>query len=143
MEKITIILARKKPHLHTVTSSSSASDALYQMCCENVDHLIVVDNNKFVGLLTEHDIASKGMFSNKPLHKMVVKEIINTGLPMVTTDDTVERCMKLMRQHNVKYIPVFEDYAFKGVVTADDIIEEAVFNRGRIFDSEKEESAYA
>ncbi|MDP9230967.1 MAG: CBS domain-containing protein [Bacteroidota bacterium] len=134
MEKVTDILNRKQQHFRTVKSNCAASDALYQMSCENVEHLAVMDGDRFMGMITEHDIASKGMFSKKPLNKIHVKEVMNTGLPVITTDDTVERCMKLMQQHKVRYLPVFEGFHFMGVVSSDDIIEEAVSNRDRIFD---------
>ncbi|HET9744167.1 MAG TPA: CBS domain-containing protein, partial [Chitinophagaceae bacterium] len=58
--------------------------------------------------------------------------------PAATTDDTVERCMQLMRQHHVRYLPVFEDYSFRGIVSTEDILEEAVNNRMEIFDTAAE-----
>ncbi|MEJ0104996.1 MAG: CBS domain-containing protein [Bacteroidota bacterium] len=60
MEKIASILSRKQPHFNNVSSSSLVSDALFQMSCQNIDYLVVVDENgKFAGLLSEHDIATK------------------------------------------------------------------------------------
>lgn len=137
MEKITSILAKKEPHFHTVSPASSAEEALCQMCCENVDYLIVInDDEKYIGLITEHDIASKVMFVNKQMTKTTVEDIMNKRLPAATTDDTVERCMQLMRQHNIRYLPVFENFSFKGIVSSEDILEEAVNSRLQIFDAE-------
>ena len=135
MEKITSILAKKELHFNTVSPGSSADSALSRMCHENLEYLIVMDDQKYVGLLTEHDITSKAVIRNKPLTKTKVSEIMNNRLPAATTDDTVERCMQLMRQHHVRYLPVFEISSFRGIVSSDDIIEEAVNNRMEIFDS--------
>ena len=135
MEKITSILAKKELHFHTVSPGSSAETALSRMCHENVDYLIVMDDEKYVGLITEHDIASKAVIRNKQLTKTKVGEIMNNNLPAAATDDTVERCMQLMRQHHVRYLPVFEIHSFRGIVSSDDIIEEAVNNRMEIFDT--------
>jgi FOG: CBS domain len=60
---------------------------------------------------------------------------MNKGLPAATTDDTVETCMQLMRQHHVRYLPVFEIHSFRGIVSSEDILEEAVYNRMEIFDA--------
>jgi CBS domain-containing protein len=141
MERITLVLERKEAHFHTVSPGCSINNALQQMHCENVDHLVVMDDEeRFLGILSDHEIANKVLFGRKPLHNTTVREVMNTHLPVATTDDTVEKCMRMMRQHNVRYLPVFEDFDFKGVVSSDDIIREVVANRMKIFDSEENEN---
>lgn len=138
MEKITSILARKEPHFHTVSPASSVDKALSQMCCENVEYLIVMDDDeKYIGLITEHDITTKVLFVNKNSNATSVGAIMDKRLPAATTEDTVENCMQMMRQHRVRYLPVFENYLFRGIVSSDDILEEAVKNRTEIFDNER------
>ena len=137
MEKITSILAKKHPNFHTVSPGSKVSDAVSQMCCENIDHLIVLDDNeRFLGILSEHDITLRAMSSKQPLNKTEVKDVMNTRLPVATTNDSVERCMQLMRQFNVRLLPVFEGFHFCGVVSSEDIIREAVYSRMKIFDED-------
>jgi signal-transduction protein with cAMP-binding, CBS, and nucleotidyltransferase domain len=141
MEKITTILIRKEAHFHTVSPECKINDALQQMQCENVDCLVVLDDDdKFLGILSDHDIASKVVFGKATLQNSRVKEIMNTNLPVATTYDTVEKCMRTMRQHNIRFIPVFEGLEFKGVVSSDDIIHEIVANRTEVFDPEEDQS---
>ena len=138
MEKITSILAKKEPHFHTVSPASSVDKALSQMCCENVEYLIVMDDDeRYIGLITEHDITTKVLFGNKNSNSTSVGAVMNKRLPAASTEDTVENCMQMMRQHRVRYLPVFENYSFKGIVSTDDILEEAVRNRTEIFDTER------
>jgi signal-transduction protein with cAMP-binding, CBS, and nucleotidyltransferase domain len=137
MEKITNILSKKQPHFHTVSPQTSLSDALNQMCCENVEYLVVIDEeDRYMGLISEHEIASKVIAANKSLTKTKVKETMNLRLPFATTEDTVEKCMRLLQQHHVRYLPVFEGFQFWGIVSSEDILEEAVNNRMEIFDAE-------
>ena len=135
MEKITSILAKKETHFQTVSPGSSAHTALSRMCHENLDYLIVMDDGNYIGLVTEHDITTKAIIANRQLAKTKVSDIMNNRLPAATTDDTVERCMQLMRQHHVRYLPVFEIHSFRGIVSSEDILEEAVNNRMEIFDA--------
>ena len=139
MEKVTNILTRKHPHFNTISPLCTVSDALHRMCCENVDHLIVLDGDDYRGVLSEHDITVKLMYFSKPLNKIYVQDIMNTGLPVASNEDTLERCMLLMKQFSVRYLPVFDGLIFKGIISSDDIIEEAVFNRTDIFDPQREE----
>jgi CBS domain-containing protein len=141
MEKITSILCRKEAHFHTVSPDCFVTEALQQMHCENVDFLVVIDDDeRFLGVLSDHDVATNVLYGRKPLHKTAVREIMNTHLPVATTEDTVEKCMRTMRQHNVRFIPVFEGFRFKGVVSSDDILYEVVENRMDIFDAEEDQS---
>ncbi len=139
MEKITTILDKKQTHFNRISPECSVSHALSRMSTENTEYLIVLDEDeKFLGLLTEHDIARKTIFSNQPIDELCVREMMNTKIPFADVDDTVEHCMRLMKRHNTRYLPVFEGFGFRGIVSSDDILEEAVSNRNGIFD-EKEE----
>ncbi len=141
MEPITSILNRKEAHLHTVSPESLVTNALQQMRSENVDYLVVINNDeRFLGILTDHDVATKIIFGKKSLNKALVREIMNTRLPVATTDDTVEQCMRTMRQHNVRFLPIFDGFDFRGVVSSDDIMHEVVESRMEVFDSEEDQS---
>ncbi|MCW3116235.1 MAG: hypothetical protein JWM28_317, partial [Chitinophagaceae bacterium] len=55
MQKLLSILSRKQTYFQNVSSSSYVSEALFQMSCQNLDYLVVIDDNEnFAGVLTEH-----------------------------------------------------------------------------------------
>ena len=138
MENVTVLLSKKQSHFNKISPNSSISDALCRMSCQNIDYLIVVDDDeKFLGLLTDHDIATKTVFANKSLTTTKVKQMMNTRWPVADADNTVEDCMKLMSRYNVRYVPVFKNLSFLGVVSTDDILQEAVSHRSKIFDVEE------
>ena len=113
------------------------------MNSENTGYLIVVDNNdNFLGLLTEHEIAAKGMYSIKNADTIKVDELMNTKLPWANCDDTVEACMRLMCQHHVQQIPVFENFHFRGIISADDLLQEVMLMRTEVFDDDRETAIY-
>jgi CBS domain-containing protein len=135
MEKLNQILSRQQPHFINITPGSSIRDALCRMSTLNTEYLIVMDGkNKFLGLLTEKDIARKALFLNLPLAETKVEDLMTTQWPFADVNNTVDECMNTMKAHHVKYIPVFENLEFVGVVSADDILMEAVMQRQEIFD---------
>ncbi len=143
MEKITVILNRKEPHFRVVSPDCTVNDALSRMNCENIDHLVVMDeDDRFMGVITEHDIASKALLEKTPITKSPVKKFVNKRLPIASTEDTVEQCLQRMQQYKVKLLPVFEGFAFKGIVTSDDILKEAASNRSDIFDEDETPIVY-
>lgn len=135
MENVTVLLARKQSHFNKISPNCTISDALCRMSCQNTDYLIVMDeDDRFLGLLTEHDIATKTIFNNRSITLTKVNQLMNTRWPVADANDTVEDCMMLMSRYNVRYVPVFKNLNFLGVVSSEDILQEAVSHRSAIFD---------
>src|SRR5215204_3207243 len=134
MEKVADVLDRKYPQFNTVSPNCFVSDALYQMSCENVDHLIVLEDDKFMGVLTDHDIASKVLFDERPLKAIPVREFMNRTLPVATSDASLEQCMQLMERFNAKHLAVYDSFVFKGVVCSQDLMQEALKKRKDTFE---------
>jgi signal-transduction protein with cAMP-binding, CBS, and nucleotidyltransferase domain len=138
MEKVSDLLTRKYPQFNTSTSSCLISDALYQMCCENVDFLIVMEDNKFKGIITEHDIVSRILFEDRPLNKIEVNEFVNTSVPVTTPEASLQSCMQMVERFNVKHIAVYDHFDFKGVISSHDLMQEALHSPQQFFVEEQE-----
>ena len=138
MEKVAELLARKFPQFNTASLNCLVSDALYQMCCENVDYLIVMENNKFKGIITEHDIVSRILFEDRPLNKIQVAEFVNTSVPVTTPDASLQSCMQMVERFNTKHIAVFNRFEFNGVISSYDLMQEALHSPQRFFVEEQE-----
>jgi predicted transcriptional regulator len=128
MPNVSVILERKFPQFNTVSSDHLVSDALYQMCAENVDYLIVMNGEKFVGILTEHDVTNKVLFANKPLNELKVQDFLNKNLPVASSNNSLAYCMQLLERHNARYLAIYDDFTFKGVVSANDLMHEMIAN---------------
>jgi predicted transcriptional regulator len=60
---------------------------------------------------------------------------MSTSLPMVDLDESVEKCMQLLNSHKTRYLLVFDgSKTFKGVITINDVLREAIENKELIFD---------
>ena len=139
MEKVITLLDKKQSHFNKISPDCSLSDAFGRMSSQNAEYLSVVDDNeKFLGILTEHDIARKTVYSNQSPDKINVKEVMNTKIPFANIDDSIHYCILLMKQYHTRYLPVFESFSFRGIISRDDILEEAMHSKKGIFD-EKEE----
>jgi CBS domain-containing protein len=126
MEKVADVLDRKYPQFNKVIPECLVSDALYQMACENADFLIVLQDGKFQGIITDHDIASRVLFDHRPLNKIQVREFMSRTLPVTTSDSPLEYCMQLMERYNVKHVAIFDRFDFRGVLSSQDILHESI-----------------
>lgn len=129
METLTSVLGRNFPQFNTITANTTVRDALYKMYCEHVDYLIVLEDDKYAGLLTEHDVAGKVLFSDKPLQQTFVKEFMTTEVPVVTADDSLEYAMQLLEHYNARYLAVYNSFDFKGIISAQDLMRQALRKR--------------
>lgn len=142
MESVADVLRCKYPQFNTISSRRSIYDALNQMHCENVDYLIVLDDEQFVGLLTEHGITEKILHRLRDLDTASVGEFMTTYLPVATPNDSLEYCMQLMERHNVRHLVVFDEFTFRGVVSSHDLMKQALSKRRAIFDEDVEQHSY-
>lgn len=143
MERVADVLRHKYPQFNTTTSRRLITEALHQMHCENVDHLIVFDEDRFVGVLTEHDIAEKVLYRSTQLENSTVKDFMSTYLPVATLNDSLEHCMQLMDRYNVRFIAIYDRFNFKGIISSHDLMKQALSKRKMVFDEELETHNYS
>ena len=133
MEKIADVLGRKFPQFNTISPNHFVSDALYQMSAENVDYLIVMDEERFMGIVCSNDIAKKVCLADKQLNKIKVHECHNKNLPVAMLNDSIEFGIELLERHNAKYLAVYDQFDFKGIVTSSDLIQYTLSKRKPVY----------
>jgi predicted transcriptional regulator len=134
MEKLADVLGRKFPQFNTIPPNHLVSDALHQMAAENVDYLIVLDDERFLGIICSNDIANKVLLSDKQLKDVKVSDCTNKNLPVVTLNDAVEYGMELLERYNAKYLAVYDSFDFKGIVSSSDIMQQTLSKQKPYFE---------
>jgi signal-transduction protein with cAMP-binding, CBS, and nucleotidyltransferase domain len=120
------ILLQKGPHFNCIEASAFVIDAITLMKSENISYLIVKENENYAGIVSERDYAQKVILLGRHSDTTLVKEIITTDLPIVSDTDTSEQCMLLMNASESRYLPVFDGFNFRGVITIHDLMREAI-----------------
>ncbi len=126
MGKVINILNRKSKQIISVSPSTSVLEALRIMSEKNIGSIMVVEDGAYLGLMTERDYARKVVLKGKHSTDTAVSEIMSTDLPRVKPQDSIEFCMQLMADGNVRYLPVFEHGSLVGIVSILDVIQETV-----------------
>jgi CBS domain-containing protein len=126
MSSVATILQNKPRGVISVSSTTSVIDALRLMASKNIGSVVVIDEGTYLGILTERDYARKVILQEKSSSKTVVGEIMSTNLPQVEPTDSHDSCMSLMDEHNVRYLPVFENGALVGIISLIDLIHATV-----------------
>ena len=54
---------------------------------------------------------------------------MTADLPAVKPTDTVEHCMQLMTDKNIRYLPVFENDMLSGIISMSDVVKETILEQ--------------
>ncbi|MEI9947194.1 MAG: CBS domain-containing protein [Chitinophagaceae bacterium] len=126
MHKVSSILARKGTAIVSIPPATNVMDALKIMADKNIGSIVVMEENKFLGIVTERDYSRKVALKGKHSVATEVSEIMSSDLPSITPDDTIDHCMNLMSDKNIRYLPVFENGKLCGVVSISDVVKETI-----------------
>jgi CBS domain-containing protein len=129
MNTISSILARKGTDTISVTPQTTVLDALRIMAEKNIGSVMVIENGKYLGLVSERDYSRKVILKGKHSDDTTVAEIMSSDLPSVTPRDSVEHCMSLMTKNNIRYVPVFENEKLVGLISMSDVVRDTILSQ--------------
>ena len=124
MRKVSDILGRKGASAVAVAPDTKVIEALNIMAEKNIGSVLVMDGGEYLGIITERDYSRKVALKHKSSVDTKVSEIMTTNLPAVNPTDSVEYCMQLMSDKNIRYLPVFENNLLAGIVSMSDVVKE-------------------
>jgi CBS domain-containing protein len=126
MKKVSDILSHKGARITSVTPQTTVLDALRIMADQNIGSVLVLEGEDYQGIMTERDYSRKVILKGKSSTDTPVSEIMSKDFPTVTPSDTVEFCMQLMSDKNIRYLPVFDNGALSGIVSINDVVRETI-----------------
>jgi len=129
MNKVSAIIERKGRNVVGVSPDSTVVNALQIMAEKNIGSVVVMENNKYLGIMTERDYSRKVILKGKNSMDTKVAEIMSTDLPSVKPSDTIDFCMEQMTQHNVRYMPVFDNEQLAGIISISDVVKETILSQ--------------
>lgn len=134
MSKVSNILARKGSNIISVSPEIKVYEALKIMTEKNIGSVVVLQDGKYAGLLTERDYARKVVMLGRNSAETTVQDIMTTDLPTISRDNSVDECMQLMSSRNVRYLPVIEDNQLVGLLSIMDLVTETIKNQKATID---------
>jgi CBS domain-containing protein len=129
MNRVVDIISRKGVSAIAVPPDTPVIDALQIMADKNIGSVLIMDGGEYVGIITERDYSRKVALKGKNSHDTKVAEIMSTDLPSVKPSDSVEHCMQLMTEKNIRYLPVFENEMLAGIISMSDVVKQTILSQ--------------
>jgi CBS domain-containing protein len=120
------ILHQKNATVWSITPDATVYDAIAMMADKNVGALLVVQDGRLVGIVSERDYTRKVMLRGKRSREAFVHEIMSTELTTVDPKESVDRCLRNMTEKHVRHLPVVKDGEICGVISIGDLVKHVI-----------------
>lgn len=130
MKSVKHILARKGSNVIAVAAETTVLDVLKLMADKNIGSVVVTQNGEYAGLVTERDYARKIILMGKHSDDTTAGEIMSIDLPHITPESSVDDCMLIMSERNIRYLPVFDrEQSLCGIISINDVVYETIHSQ--------------
>ncbi|HEY6504207.1 MAG TPA: CBS domain-containing protein [Chitinophagaceae bacterium] len=126
MRSVSAVLGRKGAAVTNVSPDTPVAEALRIMAEKNIGSVVIMDNDKYLGIMTERDYSRKVILKGRNSSDTTVADIMSTDLPSVKPSDTIDLCMELMTARNIRYMPVFDGTRLSGIISMSDVVKETI-----------------
>lgn len=135
MRTVRDILNSKTKSFNIISQEETVYNALQMLNSVNLSYLVVMDNGNYKGIISERDYSRKVILKGRHSSDTKVKDIMSVDIPLVSLDDTVEKCFHLIDDHKTRYLLAFDGEQFAGVITINDLLRQVLTARSDVFDS--------
>ena len=108
---------------YSVSPDTTVWDAISLMSDKGVGALLVVDNGKLVGVLSERDYMRKVALMGRASQSTAVKDIMTPNPFTVAPETSLETCMELMTEKRIRHLPVVGAQSLLGMLSIRDVLE--------------------
>ena len=120
------LIRKKGSQVFSVSSEASVLEALKLMVEKNIGAVLVMDHQELAGILSERDCARKVELVGKTAKTTKVGEIMTSKVLYVDVSQSLEECMAIMIDKNIRHLPVYEEGKLLGLLSVRDVLKEVV-----------------
>ncbi|MBK7454338.1 MAG: CBS domain-containing protein [Anaerolineales bacterium] len=114
---------------YSVASTDTVLQAIKVMTDAHIGAVLVTEGGKIVGIYTERDYLYKGEIEGHAAKETIIKDVMISKMVTVTMETSAEQCIGLMRQYNIRHLPVVENEHLVGLVSMRDVMFAVIENK--------------
>jgi CBS domain-containing protein len=113
-----------------VAPSAMVVTALQLMRDKRVRAVLVLENDKLIGIVTQGDCAIKVLLPGLDAKTTAISSVMTSNPVTVRLEDPLEACMALIASRNFRHLPVVESDRVIGVISIGDVVKDNIRNMG-------------
>lgn len=128
------IIEGKKKGVWTIEPSASVYEAISQMADKQIGALLVTENSRVIGIITERDYSRKVVLQGRSSKNTPVSEIMTKQVIFVHPGQPIEECMALMTEKHIRHLPVLDGKRLIGMVSIGDVVKAVISEKDFVID---------
>ena len=104
-----------------LSADSSVTDAAKAMSDNRIGSVVVMDQDKPCGIVTDRDITVRAVATGSDPMKTRLADICSHDLAIVRPDQSIDDAIQMMKSHDVKRVVVMTDSKLEGIVSLGDL----------------------
>ena len=120
------LLNSKNDEIFSVTPGALVIDAIKMMDEKKVGALLVIENDKLAGIISERDYTRKVILKKRSSAKTKVNEIMTSRLKTVDPSQSLDECMVIMSHSHIRHLPVVQDGQVIGILSIMDVVKNII-----------------
>jgi CBS domain-containing protein len=108
----------------TVDATGTIADAARKMRDADIGDVVVVESGQVAGIVTDRDIVIRGVADGLDPDSTAVSDICTTAVETLEPDTSVDDAVRLMRENDIRRLPVTKDGRPVGIVSLGDLAVE-------------------
>ena len=108
----------------TIDASDTIADAARVMRDADIGDVIVMDDGQVSGIVTDRDIAVRGVADGRDPDSTSVSEVCTTGVETMAPEASVDDALSRMREKDIRRLPVAKNGRPVGIVSLGDLAVE-------------------
>ena len=116
------VLQKKRRDVWSISPDATVYEAIELMAEKRVGALLVLEQTKLVGIISERDYARKVILRGRSSKETPVREIMTTPVIFVEPQYSVDECMKIITEHRIRHLPVLDGEIVVGIVSIGDVV---------------------
>jgi CBS domain-containing protein len=118
-----VLKSKDRNRVLSVSPDQSVYEAIEKMAEHGIGALLVIFNDRLVGILSERDYARKVILMGHSSKETPIRQIMTTPVVFVTPQQNVDECLAIMTNHHFRHLPVVQDETVVGVVSIGDLVK--------------------
>ncbi len=123
---IEILRAKPIQSLYTVEPDTPVEDAVRLMAEHNVGALLVMDDERAVGIVSERDYVRRVAALDREREKLTCSDIMSSPVVAVSPHHSNEECMGLMTESRLRHLPVVDGGRVIGLISIGDLVKDII-----------------
>lgn len=126
MKPVIELLRKREPSIYRVAPDVLVFDALRLLADYEVGALLVMEEDRLVGVVSERDYTRKVALKGLNSRELRVAAIMTANVITVSPTTGTRACMALMSQKRIRHLPVVDGAQVLGMISIRDILDDII-----------------